>query len=87
MTMTVKNHNGINSDIKFVEDGETKRIVYGVYAPTHDMTFIMEDILADGKIISTEVIGFCFSNEVENLDYILERSKSRKLKAEFEGGL
>lgn len=30
MTMTVKNHNGINSDIKFVEDRETRRIVYGV---------------------------------------------------------
>lgn len=55
--------------------------VYGVYAENADITFIMEDTFNNEELKSTEVVGFVYGNEEENMD-VLNRFKG-KLKAEF----
>ena len=36
-----------------------KKVIYGVYAPNWDMTFVMEDVYNDkNDIISTECVGW-----------------------------
>lgn len=56
--------------------------IYGVYANTEDITFIMKDVFEGEKWISTEVVGFVYGNEVDNPE-MLQRYDG-KLKAEFE---
>lgn len=56
--------------------------IYGVYANTEDITFIMKDVFEGEKWISTEVVGFVYGNEVDNPE-MLQRYNG-KLKAEFE---
>ena len=55
--------------------------VYGVYANTADITYIMKDTFVDGELKSTEVIGFVYGNEEENTEVL--NQFSGKLKAEF----
>ena len=56
--------------------------IYGVYAEKQDITFIMEDTFdGDGEIKSTEVIGFVYGNEENNIEVLKEYSGN--LKAEF----
>lgn len=44
-----------------------KKEIYTTYAPDSDMTFILEDVLdEDGELISTEVIGFYFGEELDS---------------------
>lgn len=46
-----------------------KKVVYGVYAPDHDLTFIMEEcITRDNEPISLEVKGFYYGepNDYDN---------------------
>ncbi len=59
---------------------ENKKI-YGVYANTADITYIMEDIFVGKELESTEVIGFVFGNYEDNAEML--KQYSGKLKAEF----
>lgn len=58
-----------------------RKVVYGEYSETADITFIMQDIIEKetGKCISTEVIGFYYG--IPDVEYIEEYSG--RLKAEF----
>lgn len=86
MMMKVYHKDDINSAIRIAEDGKIVLKLYGTYAPSTDITFILIDVYNDeGKIIETKVSGMVYGNEVENLE-LLERFKGR-LKAEFIGGL
>ena len=88
MIMKVYHHDDINSEIRIVEDGKTLLTLYGTYAPSTDITFLLIDVYnEDGKIIETKVSGMVYGNEVENLE-LLEKFKGR-LSAEFtmDGGL
>lgn len=56
--------------------------IYGAYAEKQDITFILEDILNNNnEVESTEVIGFVYGNEADNLA-TLEKYIGR-LMAEF----
>lgn len=59
---------------------ENKKL-YGVYASTADITYIMEDTFIDGEVKSTEVVGFIYGNEEDNTDVL--KQFTGKLKAEF----
>ena len=59
---------------------ENKKL-YGVYASTADITYIMEDTFIDGEVKSTEVVGFVYGNEEDNTDVL--KQFTGKLKAEF----
>ena len=60
--------------------------IYGAYSESNDITFVMKDYIdGDGKIISTEVVGFIYGNEVNNEELL--RENIGKLKAAFDGGL
>lgn len=59
---------------------ENKKL-YGVYASTADITYIMEDTFINGEVKSTEVVGFVYGNEEDNTE-VLNQFKG-KLKAEF----
>ena len=60
--------------------------IYGAYSESSDITFVMKDYIdGDGKIISTEVVGFIYGNEVDNEEIL--RENIGKLKALFKGGL
>ena len=60
---------------------ETTKI-YGAYAEEHDITFIMIDTFdGDGELKSTEVTGFVYGNEKDNLELL--KKYSGKFKAEF----
>lgn len=60
--------------------------IYGAYSESNDITFVMKDYIdGDGKIISTEVVGFVYGNEVNNEELL--RENIGKLKAAFDGGL
>ena len=83
MIMKVYHHNDIDSQIRLVEDGKVILTLYGTYAPSTDITFILEDVFSEeGKIIKTKVVGMVYGNEVENLE-LLESQKG-SLEAEFE---
>ena len=44
-----------------------KKTVYGVYAPDHDITFVMEEYFTDdGEPVSLEVKGFYYSEPDEH---------------------
>lgn len=59
--------------------------IYGVYAETEDITFIMKDILDNNEdVLSTEVIGFVYGNEIDNQKVLGQYIG--KLKAEFTMG-
>ena len=60
---------------------ENKKL-YGVYASTADITYIMEDTFIDGEVKSTEVVGFVYGNEEDNTE-VLNQFKG-KLKAEYQ---
>lgn len=87
MRMASYYYNGINSEIRYIEDGKIIGTVYGTYAPSTDRTIIFMDLYKRGKIVSTEIVGFTYGNEVENLKYLRLLAQDRALKAEFEGGL
>lgn len=58
-----------------------RKSVYGIYAPDHDITFVMEEYLTDdGEFVSTEVKGFYFGEptEIDNETFYGD------LKAEFD---
>lgn len=59
---------------------ENKKL-YGVYASTADITYIMEDTFIDGEVKSTEVVGFVYGNEEDNTEIL--KQFTGKLKAEF----
>lgn len=57
-----------------------RKEIYTTYAPDSDMTFIMEDAFdKNGDLISTEVKGFYFGEELE--DYT--KRFNGNLKAKF----
>lgn len=81
--MKVYHRDDINSQIRLVEDGKMLLTLYGTYAPSTDITFILEDIYnEEGKIIKTKTVGMIYGNEVENLE-LLESQKG-SLEAEFD---
>lgn len=56
--------------------------IYGAYAEKHDITFIMKDVYNNNnEIESTEVVGFVYGNEVNNLALLNEYNG--KVRAEF----
>ena len=56
--------------------------IYGAYSEKNDITFIMKDVKNDNGVTeTTEVIGFVYGNEVDNL-IVLNQYKGR-LKAVF----
>lgn len=59
---------------------ENKKL-YGVYANTADITYIMEDTFVDGELKSTEVVGFVYGNEEGNTEVL--KQFTGKLKADF----
>lgn len=81
MNMKSYHYDGINSQIRYIEDGVIVKTVYGVYAETADITFIMKDMYKKEKLIVQKVIGFIYGNEVKNLK-LLEDTVG-KVKAEF----
>lgn len=57
----------------YIRDGKIENIngdilcgVYGTYAASTDITFIMLDFYHDNEVERTEVMGFCYGNEEEN---------------------
>lgn len=57
----------------YIHDGKIENIngdilcgIYGTYAASTDITFIMLDFYHDNEVERTEVIGFCYGNEEEN---------------------
>lgn len=48
-------------------NGDTLCAVYGTYAASADITFVMLDFYHDNEVERTEVIGFCYGNEEENI--------------------
>ena len=57
-----------------------KKELFSVYAPNHDMTFIMEETTDRGELISTECVGFYYGEPTqEDTQYF-----KGKLKATFE---
>ena len=56
--------------------------IYGTYAPSTDITFILRDTFNEkGECISTEVVGFVYGNEEDNMEILMENIGG--LKAEF----
>lgn len=44
-----------------------KKVVYGVYAPDHNLTFVMEECFTDnGEFVSLEVKGFYCGEPTED---------------------
>ena len=60
---------------------ENKKL-YGVYAHTADITYIMQDTFIGEELTSTEVIGFVFGNYEDSTEVL--KQYSGKLKAEFQ---
>lgn len=67
--------------------------IYGAYSEKNDITFIMKDVKNDnGETETTEVIGFVYGNEVDNLKvlnqytgrlkavFTLEQTEEKKIK-------
>lgn len=67
--------------------------IYGAYSEKNDITFIMKDVKNDnGETETTEVIGFVYGNEVDNLKvlnqytgrlkavFTLEQTEGKKIK-------
>ena len=57
----------------YIRDGKIENIngdilcgLYGTYAASTDITFIMLDFYHDNEVERTEVMGFCYGNEEEN---------------------
>jgi hypothetical protein len=42
-----------------------KKEVYGIYAPDHDITFVMEECFVNGEPVSLEVKGFYYGEPTE----------------------
>lgn len=48
-----------------------KKEVYGIYAPDHDITFVMEECFTDdGELVSLEVKGFYYGEPTEHYNKI-----------------
>lgn len=63
-------------------NGDTLCAVYGTYAASTDITFVMLDFYHDNEVERTEVIGFCYGNEEENITELFKYIG--ELTAEFE---
>lgn len=53
-------------------NGDLLACVYGTYAASTDITFVMMDIYHDNEINSTEVLGFVYGNEEENNEVLFK---------------
>lgn len=59
-----------------------KKEIYGAYSASNDITFIMTDTFDDdGNILSTEVTGFIYGNEENNM--VALQKFNGNIKAEF----
>ena len=68
------NSNELSEYDLYIRDGKIENIngdilcgVYGTYAATTDITFIMLDFYHDNEVERTEVLGFCYGNEENNI--------------------
>ena len=77
--ITKADHNGYTVE---KEGNMKKKKIYGVYANTADITYIMEDTFIGEELESTEVIGFVFGNYEDNTKVL--KQYSGKIKAEFQ---
>lgn len=55
--------NQVHDDIIYGTPEQRK--VYGIYAPDHDITFVMEECFTNGEPVSLEVKGFYFGEPTE----------------------